>query len=332
MRQRPFGAKLAVAFDEHDLLVDRATYDHVRATISAVGRADYGTVAPVLGDDWRAVDDAEAVFSDSDFRRVLGFGHAMSDFVLAPLSLPPAEHAAAVEVGNLANLIVTVFDDFVDEGYPPGDVLSPVGLHVGMLGNAPLRWIHDRVTTPVQSALVSLVAAYYERLNALPYADVRPTVSERHDTVVADMYRAERDTVTELGSAETDHVVSAYPFVTMGVVGWLASSTFDDDRFQNHLEWTADLGRFVGLVDDAADLEHDRQVGEYNSVAERRSEHVDAVVLADIAADGRDVLSAWQSLIGDVERREELEAYFRTCLTSWLGGRSVVDAGLSERY
>jgi len=86
------------------------------------------------------------------------------------------------------------------------------------------------------------------------------------------MYHAECRTVSSDQSPDDSRIASVYPFVVMASPGWLAKATFDKEKYERHLEWLMDLGEFIWLIDDAADLQDDLRSDEYNIVAKNEKQ------------------------------------------------------------
>lgn len=304
------------------VLPDARTYERVRREITLIGEEERSRVERIAGRGWnRALARLERPRPEEDVARVLGFGHALTGFVVAPLDLSAGERAEVAGLGATANLLVTTYDRIVDLGGDPDAALPRRALELAAAGRR-LRLALLGIGSPVERrVLTRIVAHYFDRLGELPGYGSRPAVRRAVERHVWEMYEAERRTLESGGPDEgTLRVVSAYPFVVMGLPGWLATPEVPDGRYGRHLDWLYRVGEFVGRIDDIVDLREDAVDGVYNPVAARRDAVGDDRVVREIADAGRAVVDGWEELTGTADLPEVAREALGTCVVSWFGG------------
>ncbi len=244
-------------------------------------------------------------------RRACGFGALLTEFLIAPLALDPLEQTDAASLGARVNLIVSLYDHYVDQGMAPHQVLPEQG------GEAAVPLV------PL------LVRGYYARL--------RPS---RNTALVHRAIARMRDAEDRVAAGESSPLLwrrkSALPWVVMGM-----SPRGADDRFLSsaqspmprvstaaraskrvssgsqephlsHLAWLYRLGCFLGWIDDAADVERDRSQGRANAFAKLHPQEVPG-----IARSGRNLLKWWDARCRDADTRSA----FLYCVNSWIDSR-----------
>lgn len=232
----------------------------------------------------------------------LGTGAVLTEFFTAPVALSGEDRAAAAHLGTLANLLVGIYDDFMDEGVSAGDT--------------------DLESGP----LAALVSAYYRQAAALPGAAARPEIAGTLRRAIVKMHSAEQAT---LGAESTEGRMrgwqrkSTLPFVVMGLPAWLMTPEIDASRYFRHLRWLCRCGEFWGWIDDAMDWPQDANIGHPNKVGDAL--HTRGLpperVAAQIAEMGRAVLVEWRNLTPHAALLPlPVQEALPTCLFSAFGG------------
>lgn len=308
-----------------DVVPDREACDRVRERAIEQGRRDSRRLRTAAGPEWTALlDGVGPELTQEDVARVLGFGRALTAFFTAPVPVDDGR-STVLEAGATANALVSVFDRCVDGGLDPDAVLSPTGLRLAGLRNRVLDGAYERVASARKRAVYRLVSDYFRTLSTLPFAGRRRTVRRDLYEHIHDMYAAERHDAHGIDDAQTNRTTSVYPFVVIGLPAWFAAPERDESRYDAHLAWLRDVGEFVGLVDDAADVREDRATGAYNEVAARRAVWPDAVVADRIAAQGARVVDRWAELTDDASADPDPRTAFGAVVDSWLGRAEPVE-------
>ena len=309
--------QLRLELQSAGLLLDAATYQAVRSAVSAAGATEVRRLESALGPSvWRhGLACLGRPYPDGDCRRVLGFGRVLSGFAVAPLGLAGEARERVLRLGALCNFIVATYDHLVDSDPGHRSVL-----HRGSVAPARHRWSVRRLLggifrPPASRLMEQLVALYFAELQRLPHAGTRIRLRAGIERLIVRMYDAEGASLTGAATPRLLRRKAALPFVVMGLPGWLAVADEQGGEYWWHLRWLYRLGDLFGWVDDAVDLEEDREAGRPNRLL------TDPVTASGIATDAAWLLSEWRERVGsdDASRRAEQEG-FRGCLVSWLGG------------
>lgn len=289
----------------------------VGALVAGLGERELAGVEATAGPDWSTTLHQLAAPSPRErCRRVLGLGHATTVFLAEPAGLTASSADRVGRLGARANLLVTLFARLTDRGLAPDEVLDPALLdRDGPDAPGPDR---PRGTGPVGRTVARLVDDYFRRIGSLPHAASRPGVVAALLRRIRRMHEEQRRVAAEPALREQAHLVrSVYPFVVMGLPGWLAAPSFDVPRFREVLGWLHRVGGFLRWIDDAADLAEDAASGSHNVVAPAREAAGDDRVIAELIDRGRALLRArrgWPTV-----ESFPSEAAFGTCLDRWLG-------------
>lgn len=323
-------SKLPAVLIEARLIPKEEDYLRARRHVSTAGHVELERVIAIVGRQTLAEGIAclDRPRPKDDIVRVLGFGAALTDYAVTSLRIPDLAREEVLHLGALANLIVTLFDQFVDNGYRRNTVLSPTILALAM--SRPTR-IAARLVAAISPAyrrmMVRLVCAYFDGLGKLPHATARPELLALIQRAIARMYRAESRTLEpHLPATVVDlRRKAALPFVVMGLPGWLVVESVPATTIYRHVGWLYRLGAFIGYVDDITDLSADERCERSNVVAIERRRRPDAVLLRRLARLGQRVQNEWSLQVSGVQtvppaRRDAL----RTCVVSWLGGYEAI--------
>src|SRR5207302_2929071 len=117
---------------------------------------------------------------------------------------------------------------------------------------------------------------------------------------------------------------SALPLVIMGLPVWMTTQLLDRRSYASHLRWLYRLGRFFGLVDDAADLEEDRAAGRPNCFLRATGREV-----ADpVARQGLLLLKTWDAGAPPSRHVSTMRETFLAITWSWLDSRTAEASAL----
>ena len=319
MRQPELRSALARELAVAGLVPEADAFRAVATRVRAVGIAERRRLERVLGaDGWRRVrSQMHRERPEEDCARLLGSGGELTRFAVAPVGLGEPSLGTVASLGAEVNLIVALFDRVTEQGAPVDAVLPLESLERAM-ARAPRG--------DDEPLLLPLVEDYFDRLDRLDGVTRDPSLVEQLRQLVLEMYDAEVRTLSEapLGR-EVIEKKNALPFVVAGLPAWLAPEAAAEGRAR-HLRWLEDLGRFLGWVDDAADLDHDAANGQPNQVLADGGLDADAIA-TQIAREGAAVLEEWQALSppgsGDVDT-------FKVTVASWLEISAAEATALAE--
>ncbi len=309
-----------------DLIPTSEHYRQVAAELARCGSAERDSVRSLVGAfTWRCGLLLSGVARPRHAAiRILGWGRALTEFFVAPIDLPDADYSSVTSLGALANLIVTLYDSYVEHGLLRRNPLPRHALDA-VAGGArqELRQPRPFFSIPFR-VMTTLVAAYFHRLHELPYAARRPEVRQLIGHAIMRMYDAENETLHEQRSRRAVWRKSVYPFVVMGLPAWLAAPVMDFERYWWHLRWLFRLGAFYAWIDDAIDLRHDLKKRHPNLVAGSLpmtggDGQKEADMARKIAGEGRRVMSEWQTRVeeGQANPSPMASHAFSACLASW---------------
>jgi hypothetical protein len=309
-----------------------SAYQLLRTEVSRRGKIEHANLVRLVGRrSWnRGVACLGRVAAEEDCVRVLGFGSTLAEFAMAPLGLTGPGLGPAAALGALANLIVSLYDQWLDSGVRPGSVLPRWHLRGIADGRVWLRHgsLAAALVSPRRIFMARLVDQYFHRLGTLPYASARPAAHHLLIRTIQRMYDAESATISETSTQCRARMLrrkSALPFVVLGLPGWLAVNVRPSISLRSHLGWLYRLGEFIGCIDDAIDLAEDASAGRPNlllgelaAAGECRSSRI--AVAQRIAARGSWVLREWRRAVpSEVPLPEITGAVLGICVGSWFG-------------
>lgn len=265
---------------------------------------------------------------------ILGWGYALTEFFIAPLPLNPAEREVVACLGTLANFIVTFYDTLLDSRGMDDDPLPRQLLESNTWQRAkPMRWtVLD--ATP-RRVLTGLVKEFFYRMDTLPGGHQHTNIRQTIRRAILRMYDAERRTLRAKADWKRPderalRIKSAYPFVIMGLCGWLLVPQIEPAAYRWHLRWLCRLGDFYGWIDDAVDLHEDTASARPNRIvsimARADNNPSTAAELARrIAKQGKSILAEWHERVQDRTQVSPMATHvFSACLASWFGSLPVV--------
>ncbi|HET6776378.1 MAG TPA: hypothetical protein VFH81_01255, partial [Actinomycetota bacterium] len=129
------------ALEDRGLILDPPTYRSLRAQVNQRGRARRDELRRRVGSRrWRAAVRAlDRPLAEEAIIRVLGFGDVLTRFSVTPLGLTQEGEDAVAQLGALANLIVTFYDELADRN-PSAEALHPRVLTRLARGGGPGKW------------------------------------------------------------------------------------------------------------------------------------------------------------------------------------------------
>jgi hypothetical protein len=322
-------------FDELDsagFMPPADDYAIARAAATAEGVELWESMKDVIGSDsWAAANGRLTLsVSDADCHRMLGLGYALAAYIVAPVKVSPAQLRDVLILGALTNFLVAVYDQFLDAGAGATDVLprhavASVFERSALPALASAAASDERVCGDDRTAvMVALTNEYRRRLFALPAQTNRAWLIRELGRISVAMYDAEQDSRNGMSTPQL-HLKSALPFLVMGMPAWLVASRFDRQLFRWHRRWLYRLGRFIGWVDDAVDVDDDRMSGQPNlvqgSLAGAANPDTSMRLAAQIATQGRDIRDQWLAhTAGRLRAQPHRVDGLSLTVCSWFGG------------
>lgn len=300
------------------LLLPWAEYRTAYAKVEEAGEEALATYAlPFAAEDWvRANEALPRAYSHNDLVRILGFGVVLTRFLASYMGdrmLPDARRPIA-PLGALANIIVTLYDHFMEQR--AGEELLPVPVLTALAQGRTTR-VAEPGGSPQKRILQQLVAQYFELLRSASQPEDSGLLRFLSKAIFR-MYEAEQGTL-RAPMACAPHVLrrkSALPFVVMGAPIWLGA-TIPHNLFWRHVAWMYRFGRFVAWLDDFTDYSLDRAVGHSNRLAWYSAPEW-APLAKHVAMDGKHVLQQWRVHASDSGDRLGADAML-VLATSWIG-------------
>lgn len=309
---------------DHGLLLDVDTYRDYLARVTITGCEELASLREgMTRGQWSLVADGlDAVGSERDLERILGFGRLLTDYASGPADdgLTSEAYDAVGRLGALSNLIVTLFDTvFESESAVP---FSPLTLEALSAGKGVLLRQRELLTAaPSHRALHRLTYRYFQHLRELPGAKERPELVCLVKSAITRMYEAESETALRHDCRDQAlRRKSSLPFAVIGLPIWLATRSASEAGVRSHARWLYRLGEFIGWLDDIVDLDHDRRCGHPNRVdrALASSRQSQTALVSTIARTGWRVQSSWRA--HEPERYRHAHAVLPAVIMSWFGG------------
>jgi hypothetical protein len=314
--------------DKAGLLIHGRHYEECRREAWTAGaglcrslKIEYGA------NQWTETFEALGSAVEDDHIRVLGIGHALTQFAIAPLGpLPEPTRQAICAAGGLSNFIVALYDQLLDRnGFAPS-ILPRAGLLQAMNGTVPqddaLR--QDGGACP-QRLMASLVAIYFGRIRGLSLGS-GGEAERLLGRVILAMYDAESDTVERsplLVCRKSLQRKASLPFVVMGLPAWLVVKRSVRTTVGWHYRWLYRLGTFLGWIDDAVDEHKDRAEGRPNVFANPNgfpeSSRTRPALASQIARNGMRIISEWRERSNAASLPFHVPQALALSLVSWFG-------------
>jgi hypothetical protein len=267
--------------------------------------------------------------SDSRLAAILGFGEAMTEFLVAGIPASTGSRPDVIRIGALAKFIISIYDKLVDdvgerELLPRGELIR------AMNGSSAPR----RTTMPADPSrrvIMKAVSAYFRLLHLLPFAKRRERERRMLGKAIVELFDVElRLRPDRRGTAgvreDAVKAKAAFSFISMGLPAWLASPRPDPEALSWHWNWLGELGEFLGWVDDLMDVEEDVGCGFPNRVVMRlqrpngRRPQALRSLAEEIATLASDLVDQWNCRLSTAGTHRNALNCFKTNILSWLGG------------
>jgi hypothetical protein len=326
-RSSDFPMLLWTEMENAGLLIHGFLYEECRRTVWDIGTCLHRALR--LGFGERYWDETFTSLGNSvpdNHIRILGVGHVLTEFAIAPLGpLPEPAKREVCELGALSNFIVALYDQLLDLNQYDYSILSRTSLSAA-LENADVSELSYKEDSLPAGLLAYLVTIYVRRARRLSNGESAPDgyVLTR---AILDMYDAEFETLRAplAVSRKILHRKAALPFVVMGIPAWFAHEAAGPAIRSWHLRWLYGLGSFFGWVDDAIDEGQDREAGRPNAVAKparilTEPDPSRQALARQIAGYGERTMREWRERLGGVEIPPHVTHAVALTLVSWFGG------------
>jgi hypothetical protein len=224
----------------------------------------------------------------------LGWGYAITEFLVAPVCLADYLLDRVCSLGALVNCIVSTCDDLLDTGASVEDVLP----------------VHQLTTGGDASPIMKMLREYFNRL--------RPLLSESESLAFVKrltrrMFDSEIQTV--VGPAPLPYRFwlrkCCFPLVLMAMPAYLTLTPDTSLKRLDYLFWLHRVGRFLGLLDDAFDLGDDMR-HEHPNFFSSRSESSSLALMPRVARSASQTLSWWDAHVPPSRRANSRDAFLHT--------------------
>jgi hypothetical protein len=286
-------------------------------------------ILPVVGKTaWDQVGRRLNV-SDSKLARILGFGEAMTEFLVAGVPMSAQARSLVIRIGALSRFILSIYDKLVDN---VGEKeLLPRSVLIQFIDDYRVSRRLRLPSDPSRKVIVRAVISYFSSLSLLPYASERSHARQTLGSAILALFDVETALRPDRRGATTLHEEdakskAALSFLSMGLPAWLATAHADSRRMSSHFKWLCEVGEFLGWIDDIVDMEEDYASGFANRIVVRlrtskepRSRVLES--LADeVACLGRGIADEWsRNLRSPGAGRNSLDS-FKTNVSLWLDG------------
>lgn len=317
-------------FEQAGLIPNKKEYQKSRKEITLLGQKELPKIKEIIGFRiWdQFINKNDKKIYDDDTVRILGFGVALTEYLISPLNINDKRHYYLLRLGALTNLIITLFDWFVDSGLKRDKVLS-----VNFLKNVSALRIPGFLKfmplfKPLYSKVVmKLVIHFYTLARGNSFLNLDQVSITKVNNFVFEMYKADEFAQVKNSSKSSLFMSrkAALPFITMGLPGFFVKKSTKITYF-GYLKWLYQVGIFFGYVDDIIDYYEDISNNEPNQIhhfISNSNEECEAElenISEYIAKIGKGVTGKWHQYQGILDIPPGSRDAFRTCLVSWWGG------------
>lgn len=320
--------KIWSLMDINNLLPDEEDYFRIRNIINSRGRKRLDEIVCIIGkDSYTEICSAyKQNFISDDLARILGFGDCLTEYLICPLSLESHEKETAIKLGALANLIVTLFDTFIDNGKKPSDILSGELLKDLSLNRFSVK---DTLITngnihnsPEKITILALVREYFNIVDKIMQSGGNTVFKEKLVGLIVSMYRSEINTLN-IKSFNDITDKSVLPFVVMGYSGLLWNDNIDVNECNNYVIWLYEFGSLFGILDDIVDYDDDIKFNRVNSFIHNGSvsQGIESSDLNKVIEKVLRIRGYWKEKVPFwFGVSDEVKHSCIICLISWLGG------------
>jgi len=323
-----------------NLLLKINEYKKMRLKVTQLGIKQYKSIQSVLGREVMNLGISKLNFSNPKETcfRVLGFGHLLTEFLVAPvISYSDTERYKVIKLGTLANFIVGIYDHLIDQENANRKFLLPRWILKGIISYnlGSLIDIFVKFSPASSKLLIKLVIYYIKVLKNLEKVEKNLLLSDFLKKLIIYMYDIENKTLFNDKSLVTDYdlkLKSSLPFVVMGLSAWLIRKKSNQKLYGWHLNWLNRFGDFFGWIDDFMDYREDLLKGQPNRIRnvvrqQLKSEENLHQLFHSIVKQGRQILVEWNQHIVEPKKIPIfIKNAFSTCLISWLGGTNILSS------
>lgn len=317
--------KLWGLMDINNLLPDEDDYYRIRNIINSKGRKRLDEIICLTGKEpYDEICSAyKQNFTGDDLARILGFGECLTEYLVYPLGLNAHEKEMSIKLGALANLVVTLFDTFIDNGKLPANILSEEVLkNLSLNRHFANGSILNIPNTPDAAAILALVREYFCIAEKIVSNGGNKGMKIKLVDLIISMYRSEVNTL-DVKSLNDINNKSVLPFVVMGCGGLLWKDNAAEAEYSNYVNWLYEFGSLFGLLDDIVDYEDDIKFNRANSFMHNGSGTA-GIECADINNLIAKVLQIRKYWIDKVPYwfgvNDEVKYSLVVCMISWIGG------------
>lgn len=263
---------------------------------------------------------------EEDLVRVLGFGNALTSFTCAPFS-----HHLQVQLikdlGALCNLIVSLYDYFLDHAAPRTFTFPEQVLHEALRGNYSSLQRTAAQGIPAQRIIAGLVLDYFQLLGSVPADANADRIKKILYKTIWLMFEAENAAAADPAEVNDFYLKrkSALPFVVIGLPGLLLHGQAALSRYPAYLRWLYDLGEFIGWVDDVVDIRRDLQNRQPNRLLFFSTEAWPGQLKKIALMAGGLPARLEEFMTHEKQNYPAEKAMFIACIVFWLGVRKRSD-------
>src|ERR1700681_3682013 len=324
-RSVDFPRLLWTEMESAGLLIHGFLYEECRRAVWDIGTCLHRALR--LGFGERYWDETFASLGNAvpdNHIRVLGVGHVLTEFAIAPLGpLPEPAKWEVCELGALSNFIVALYDQFLDLNQYHYSILSRAWLSAALEDSKVSELSCKEDSFPAR-LLAYLVTMYVRRTRGLSNGGGAPD-AYLLTRAILDMYDAEFETL-RAPLAVCRKILqrkAALPFVVMGVPACFAHESAGPAIRSWHLRWLYGLGSFFGWVDDAIDERQDREAGHPNAIVKTTgclTEPSRQALARQISGYGERTMREWRERLGGAKLPPHVTHALALTLVSWFGG------------
>ncbi|MHA1916328.1 MAG: hypothetical protein ACW986_06650 [Promethearchaeota archaeon] len=331
-----FKNQLFLKLKNRNLLPTVSDYKSIRSNITQIGIEEFKRIQILLGKSNfnHVINSLNLKFPNETCIRVLGFGHAITEFLIAPLDLADKiKKKEVVRYGALANLIVCIFDHFLDTKQKKSRNILPHWI-LTIIFTEKYRFflkIIMKFRSNESKIVIKLMSLYSKFLLQLPSPNRQLIVIKEIKKLIYELYKAGivvSENKIKLRKDLAIKLKRQLPFVIMGITGWAFKPNFSTQNYQWHIDWMYQVGEFFGWIDDAADLLDDTKTRHPNRILARRGtfggDHNSILqLISKIADQGKLIINEWKkNTLNSEEIPLDVKEILSSCVISWLGDSS----------
>ncbi len=201
---------------------------------------------------------------DENIEHLLGHGYGLTRYLIAPILSAEEESDKIGEVGAVLSLLITLYDHGLDDG-----LIEPITGRQAISGVGQLETIkHGSNFNPLQP----IFQLYWSLLRSLPSRGIKELIMDKLVGYFQLMFDEENQTVItrQIHSQELAIVrKSALPGVVFSLPAFIILPNEALNMYDAHLRWSYRVGDFLGILDDAVDIEEDLQKNHPNRIVMR---------------------------------------------------------------